>query len=901
MDLFDKIRKSEHGHLLEVAGMCAGAMALILAAVFISQGGMAKVSHFLAINTIAPGSLTADVFPCGWFGDCTDTISGTYALTANTTSITYGQPVTLALANYGVQQPAGYYTEGCKAPTGVPEYDMYYNCTLTGVGQVYGPSCDGGIYTYTHLTQGCHFWYLTVYPTQTTTYTFSATAYNGSIPGYPNLGSRSVTITVAPRPTTLSSFVATPAALPNLNSGTTLSWSGTAGTYFGGCTLSGGQWPGGGTAVAMNSSKPTNTLAVPTTYTLNCTDTGFGPVSRTVTVPVGAVVNADITGPASVPVSQAGGATLSFYADSVTPPTGCMIKSYNDATILYTGAACPSSANATWPTGAYSNPGSYAYRLWYNQNGWVYSGKTATVSVPPSCTLTASSNTVTPGSTVTLTYTASGGTNASLNNNAGPVALVAGTPVKWVSGPCANPPSGPPSCVFSLPVNAKITRIDAVGGGGAGTLGYGGGGGGGAYEQALNPANFPSNTNFTYYVGAAGVANSGAGGYTGILNSTGNWAVLAYGGGGGVYGGSGVGVGGGGGSPYSIAGVTGYYGGTGGNGAYGGGGGGGAAGPSGKGGNGGSYAGGNYSGGGGGGGADGGSNGTNNDYPSPPNQGGYGGYDGYSGGGGGVSYPYYPNCSGGNVNGGGGAGGTAAACGGSNGSSDLAFGSYGVGGGGGGGGSGAVGVNGGGRPGGAGGNYGGGGGAGGAGSYGGNGGAGLLVITYTPYTLAPSASTTTLPVTTTPTVFTMTVTDSISGLSNTCSAPVAITDVCSDISGFQPTGWTAPGCQAGPVCIPASSVYNGSACVPAAVTVAGFSGPARVRKGSTVTLTYALTNPGGMCRVTGSSAYDSGPFPAAASGSVTSSPIMTNTIFTLICGEASRTITVGIIPGFQEI
>lgn len=61
---FKNSSKLPRGHLLEIAVLCSVAMLLIFAAVFISQGGMQKVNHVLAVYHITQESQTSCVFPC---------------------------------------------------------------------------------------------------------------------------------------------------------------------------------------------------------------------------------------------------------------------------------------------------------------------------------------------------------------------------------------------------------------------------------------------------------------------------------------------------------------------------------------------------------------------------------------------------------------------------------------------------------------------------------------------------------------------------------------------------------------------------------------------------------------------------------------------------------------------
>jgi hypothetical protein len=60
---FKYSKKLEHRHLLEIAGLCAAAMLLVFAAVFVGSGGMGRINHLLATNHITSVSQTGSVFP----------------------------------------------------------------------------------------------------------------------------------------------------------------------------------------------------------------------------------------------------------------------------------------------------------------------------------------------------------------------------------------------------------------------------------------------------------------------------------------------------------------------------------------------------------------------------------------------------------------------------------------------------------------------------------------------------------------------------------------------------------------------------------------------------------------------------------------------------------------------
>ena len=141
--------------------------------------------------------------------------------------------------------------------------------------------------------------------------------------------------------------------------------------------------------------------------------------------------------------------------------------------------------------------------------------------------------------------------------------------------------------------------------------------------------------------------------------------------------------------------------------------------------------------------------------------------------------------------------------------------------------------------------------------------------------------------------------------SNSASAAVSIRDMCTDIPGFQnalPPGCTGPVPSPSGLCIPAGYMYDGSACVVAPPVIGSFFGPSRVRRGSTATLTYLVSNPPASCSITGTNGYSASVSPVdGVQGSVTTSPITANTVFTLDCDGVKSMATVGITPEYQEL
>jgi hypothetical protein len=144
------------------------------------------------------------------------------------------------------------------------------------------------------------------------------------------------------------------------------------------------------------------------------------------------------------------------------------------------------------------------------------------------------------------------------------------------------------------------------------------------------------------------------------------------------------------------------------------------------------------------------------------------------------------------------------------------------------------------------------------------------------------------------------------GGSASCQATLTTgTDICTDIPGLQtslPTGCAGPTPSPVGSCISTGYQYNGSQCVPQPLSISNFTGPTRVRSGSTAVLKYTVIQPSGSCDITGTNGYDSGPFTPvnAIPGSVTTNPITANTKFTLTCSGVSNSIDVGVTPVFQE-
>lgn len=721
-----------------------------------------------------------------------------------------------------------------------------------------------------------------------------------------------------PTPTTINSFYASPSVVP-INTATTLYYSATQGQSGTGLRLYNvTDAINYGLVSGFSGNWNTGNLSHATTYNLYPEDSYYGETTPTqITVTAAATVTADATAPTTIGAGQS--ATITFYADSATPPTQCQINNYNDTVALYNVAGCSTAQARSYNTGVLNTPGVYSYKFYYYLGAWNFV-KTVTITVVPSCTLTASPNPVVSGNTTTLSYTSTSATSGSIDNGVEPLATTSGASKKIFIT------AGSSWTVPSDWNNANNT-IEVIGGGGGGAAGQaapvysGGGGGGGAYAKHSNVVLTPGAA-VTYQVGTAGAVST-AGGDTYFCNINSNCgsisgtAVVA-----GAKGGGGASThsGGASGSSTLSIGDTGtvFAGGKGGSGwAAGGGGGGGAAGPSGAGGKGGSMVASAY-GGGGGGGGNGGANAANTAANNNGTAGGHNAAGTGGGAGGTANVAGSPGSSGGGGGGGGGNSGASGAPGGAGGAGTTwtatnvwngsaytgATPTSGPGGGGGGGGGAGPGAA---ANGASGASYGAGGGGGGTGTSNGagaSGAQGIVVITYAPAILVSPNTKVTPPVVISPTTYTMTVTDSASGLSGTCSAPVTITDICTDISGFQSAAPSAPCVTPAPSpgqCVPSGYTYNGSACVLSSAAISNFSGPTRVRKGATAVLTYTVTDPPASCTITGNNGFATTVTPSnGVQGSVTSTPIEANTRFTLTCGAVSQSISIGITPTVKE-
>jgi hypothetical protein len=314
------LKKARLSKAQEIALLCGGMALLVMAAVFISGGGMERAARAVAENGLSPYSLTAGIFPCSWTDSCAPTTTYYFSLTAGPGSIVSGQAVLLT------------YTAGSRSSDGVVgnycdgnffNKLMGISCTLTDFGTVYSPSgsMTGSVYAY---------------PTATRTYTLCQTG----------VGAKCTSATVyvtqpAPSaPTTLVSLKANPAAVTS-GSPASLAWTGAKGTNFSACRLVGGQWGSSGAwFTAHPGSISTSPLTTTTTYNMACYDTnGASTPWRSATVTVTAPAGPDIC--TDVPGVQ--NSLPSGCAGPVPSPAGACIPSG----YTYNGSACVPAPSCT--------------------------------------------------------------------------------------------------------------------------------------------------------------------------------------------------------------------------------------------------------------------------------------------------------------------------------------------------------------------------------------------------------------------------------------------------------------------------------------------------------------------------------------------------------------------------
>ncbi|HEY4502173.1 MAG TPA: hypothetical protein VJJ20_03875 [Candidatus Paceibacterota bacterium] len=129
------------------------------------------------------------------------------------------------------------------------------------------------------------------------------------------------------------------------------------------------------------------------------------------------------------------------------------------------------------------------------------------------------------------------------------------------------------------------------------------------------------------------------------------------------------------------------------------------------------------------------------------------------------------------------------------------------------------------------------------------------------------------------------------------SSGVCVASGCSDPYAVAPLCNT---CQSG-------YTLQGSVCTATPPAINSFTAtPTRVRPGTTALLSWSVSNPPASCTITGNNGFSTtlngAQLPADGSQrSRQTNAITYSTTFTLSCGSASRSTTVGVLPVFQEI
>jgi hypothetical protein len=164
-----------------------------------------------------------------------------------------------------------------------------YTPCYSGGGGIGGKLAPGGVPLCMYSARGADGSYRVGPITGPTSYNIYCHNVSGGWGSSEGNGQNSLTVYPTPpaSPTTLSSFSANPSAVAN-GAASTLSWSGTKGTNFSSCQLTGGQWGSAGAwFTALPGSVTTAALTTTTTYSFNCFDTtgaAAGARSATVTV-----------------------------------------------------------------------------------------------------------------------------------------------------------------------------------------------------------------------------------------------------------------------------------------------------------------------------------------------------------------------------------------------------------------------------------------------------------------------------------------------------------------------------------------------------------------------------------------------------------------------------------------
>lgn len=255
-------------------------------------------------------------------------------------------------------------------------------------------------------------------------------------------GSNSITVVPTPKNTTLSSFVANPTSVSG-GGQSTLSWSGTKGTKFSSCQLTGGQW---GTSGAWFTALPGNVTATgivaDTSYTFNCFDadganTGARTATVTVTDACGNIPGFQSSAPAN---GTSSGGTCSCNSGFVLQGNQCVgADSCNNIAGTQTGA--PSNGHTNTDGSCSCNSG---YAL---QGGSCVAACTGAhqVGTPPSCSCDTG-------------YQMQGGVCVA-------VACPGQNEVNWPSCTCATGFSRDGAtnlCIHSPQLNIKVNNLDSV-------------------------------------------------------------------------------------------------------------------------------------------------------------------------------------------------------------------------------------------------------------------------------------------------------------------------------------------------------------------------------------------------------------------------------------------------------
>lgn len=237
-----KLGRFEHTHAHELAVLCGAMALLVMVGVFVAWGAP-RVVHAWIIY----------IYPFTY----------TPVTTGGNTTLSWHAPTADTCWLSGPHTP----------------------CYPGKAGEICGYAANGadGSYTVGPITEPSY-------------YVISCHNVSGGWGSQEGNGQNSLMVVPTPpaSPTTLSSFTANPASVANgAQSG--LYWSGTKGTNFSSCQLTGGQWGSTGAwFTALPGSVPTQALTTTTTYTFNCFDTnGTSAGARTATVTVAPPVTPD--------------------------------------------------------------------------------------------------------------------------------------------------------------------------------------------------------------------------------------------------------------------------------------------------------------------------------------------------------------------------------------------------------------------------------------------------------------------------------------------------------------------------------------------------------------------------------------------------------------------------------